>query len=154
MKDREKGKKYSNQLISPETSDSNDSAFAEYLLYTNVYSNTPNFKGSLSITNNNSIIDKVSSTLTLKMTSPFDFVSGFFSATKEGKGTIPPSNSGMSWFRNPGQIGGELYADLDILYDYSNQIYFGLFYLIDNQVLIPKLIVKQGKHQFEEKFEI
>lgn len=126
---REKGKKYSNYLNSSETSNPNDSTFADYLSYTDVYSNTPNFKGALAITNYNSIIDKISSTLTLKVTSPFDFVSGWFSATEEGKGTIPSSNAGMSWFRNPGQIGGgwkEVYADIDILYEYSDQIYFGL----------------------------
>ena len=49
-----------------------------------------------------------------------------FSATEEGKGTIPLSNSGMSWFRNPGQIGGQVYADLDMLYQYNDQVYFGL----------------------------
>ena len=123
---RDKGKKYSNFLNSTESSNPDDSTFADYLFYTNVYSNTPNLKGSITITNYNSIIDKVSSTLTLKMTSPFDFVSGYFSATEEGKGTIPLSNAGMSWFRNPGQIGGQIYADLDMLYQYNDQVYFGL----------------------------
>ena len=123
---RDKGKKYSNFLNSLESSNPSDSVFADYLFYSNVYSNTPNLKGSISITNYNSIIDKVSSTLSLKMTSAFDFVSGFFSATEEGKGTIPPSNAGMSWFRNPGQIGGQVYADFDLLYEFSDQIYFGL----------------------------
>ena len=116
---RDKGKKYSNFLNSLESSNPSDSVFADYLFYSNVYSNTPNLKGSISITNYNSIIDKVSSTLSLKMTSAFDFVSGFFSATEEGKGTIPPSNAGMSWFRNPGQIGGQIYADFDLLYELS-----------------------------------
>ena len=126
VKKRDKGKKYSNYLNSTESSNPNDSTFVDYLFYTNVYSNTPNLKGSITITNYNSIIDKVSSTLTLKMTSPFDFVSGYFSATEEGKGTIPLSNAGMSWFRNPGQIGGQIYADLDMLYQYNDQVYFGL----------------------------
>ena len=67
---RDKGKKYSNYLNSTESSNSDDSTFVDYLFYTNVYSNTPNLKGSITITNYNSIIDKVSSTLTLKMTSP------------------------------------------------------------------------------------
>ena len=31
----------------------------------------------------------------------------------------------MSWFRNPGQIGGQVYADLDILYEYNDKVYFG-----------------------------
>ena len=123
---REKGKKYSNFLNSSEASNPNDSTFADYLPYEEVYSNTPNFKGSLSITNSNGLIDKVSSTLSVKMTSPFDFVSGYFSATEEGEGEIPPSNAGMSWFRNPGQIGGQVYADLDLLYEYSDKMYFGL----------------------------
>ena len=100
--------------------------FASYLPYANIYSNTPNFKGSLSITNYGSLIEKLSSTITLKRTSPFDFVSGFFSATEEGKGTIAPSNAGQSWFRNPGRIGGQWYADLDMLYEYSENVYFGL----------------------------
>ena len=131
---RDKGKKYSNYLNSPESSSPGDSTFSDYLFYANVYSNTPNLKGSIAITNYNSIIDKVSSTLTMKMKSPFDFVSGFFSATEEGKGTIPPSNAGMSWFRNPGQIGGQVYADLDIcmnivisyILDYLSRIFLRL----------------------------
>ena len=122
---REKGKRYSNYLNSLESSSPSDSIYADYFLYANIYSNTPNFKGSLAITNYNSFLDKLSSTITLKMTSPYDFVSGFFSATDEGKGTIAPANAGQSWFRNPGQIGGQLYADLDMMYDYSKQIYFG-----------------------------
>ena len=69
---RDKGKKYSNYLNSTESSNQDDSTFADYLFYANVYSNTPNLKGSIVITNHNSIIDKVSSTLTLKVTSPFD----------------------------------------------------------------------------------
>tara|TARA_Y100001934_G_C12357661_1_gene778958 strand:- start:110 stop:2902 length:2793 start_codon:yes stop_codon:yes gene_type:complete len=123
---REKGKKYSNYLSSLETANPSDSIYADYFLYANVYSNTPNFKGSVAITNHNGLVDKLSSTITFKMTSPYDFVSGFFTATDEGKGTIPPANAGQSWFRNPGQIGGQLYADFDMMYDYSNQIYFGL----------------------------
>ena len=58
------------------------------------------------------------------MTSPFDFVSGYFSATEEVRHNL--SNAGMSWFRNPGQIGGQLYVDLDMSYQYNDQVYFGL----------------------------
>ena len=122
---REKGKRYQDYLNAPDSIPS-DSVFASYLPYANIYSNTPNFKGSLSITNYGSFIEKLSSTITLKRTSPFDFVSGFFSATDEGKGTIAPSNAGQSWFRNPGRIGGQWYADLDMLYEYSENVYLGL----------------------------
>ena len=123
---REKAKKYQDYLNAPDSLKiPSDSSFSTYLPYANIYSNTPNYKGSLSITNYGSLIEKLSSTITLKMTSPFDFVSGFFTATEEGKGTIAPGNAGQSWFRNPGQIGGQLYADVDMMYEYSNQLYFG-----------------------------
>ncbi len=124
---REKGKKYQDYLNAPDSLKIlSDSSFATYLPYANIYSNTPNLKASLSITNYGSFIEKLSSTITFKMTTPFDFVSGFFSATEEGKGTIAPGNAGQSWFRNPGQIGGQLYADFDMLYDYNENIYLGL----------------------------
>ena len=95
-------------------------------MYANVYSNTPNLKGSLAITGYNTLIEKLSSTIIIKRTSPFDFVSGYFTATEEGKGTIPASTAGQSWFRNPEQIGGQWYADIDMLYEYSENVYFGL----------------------------
>ena len=60
------------------------------------------------------------------MTSPFDFVSGFFEATEENKGVIPASTGGASWFRNPGQIGGQIYGDFDMNYRYSDQLNIGL----------------------------
>ena len=56
--------------------------------YANVYSNTPNFKGAFSITNQNSLIDNLTSTLNIKWTSAYDFSSGNFRATEEGKGEI------------------------------------------------------------------
>ena len=122
---REKGEKYYNYTIGAESSQLSDSAYVDYLSYARIYSNTPNLKGSFSITNHNGFIDKLSSTITLKMTSPFDFVSGYFEANEEGKGTIPASTAGQSWFRNPGQIGGQLYGDIDITYEHNDQTYLG-----------------------------
>ena len=95
---------------------------AEYLSYVNMYSNTPNFKGSLSITKFNTIMNSLTSTFNFKYTSPFDFSSGYFRATKEGKGEIPPQTIGQSWFRDPGQIGGQLYVDIDLNYKFNDHL--------------------------------
>ena len=51
------------------------------------------------------------------------FVSGYFEATEEGKGQIPATAAGQSFFRNPGQLGGQIYADLDFIYKISNNLY-------------------------------
>ena len=87
-----------------------------------MYSNTPNFKGSLSITKFNTIMNSLTSTFNFKYTSPFDFSSGYFRATKEGKGEIPPQTIGQSWFRDPGQIGGQLYVDIDLNYKFNDHL--------------------------------
>ena len=89
------------------------------------YSNTPNFKGAFSITNQNGLIDKLTSTVNFKWTSAYDFSSGNFRATKEGKGEIPPANAGVSWFRDNGRIGGTIYADIDLLYEATEQMIYG-----------------------------
>ena len=123
---REKGKKFVDYENGLDSSSPSDSIYGGYELYANVYSNTPNLKGSLAITGYNTLIEKLSSTIIIKRTSPFDFVSGYFTATEEGKGTIPASTAGQSWFRNPGQIGGQWYADIDMLYEYSKSMYFGI----------------------------
>ena len=60
---------------------------------------------------------------TIKGTSPYDFVSGYFEATKEGKGEA--AQVGQSWFINPGQIGGEFYSDLDLVYEFNENINIG-----------------------------
>ena len=61
--------------------------------------------------------------ITFKGTSPFDFVSGYFQATEEGKGE--ESAVGQSWSVNPGQIGGEIYSDLDLVYEVNKNINIG-----------------------------
>ena len=87
-----------------------DSIYGGYELYANVYSNTPNLKGSLAITGYNTLIEKLSSTIIIKRTSPFDFVSGYFTATEEGKGTIPARQQG-----NPGFVTLDKLADSGML---------------------------------------
>ena len=66
-------------------------------------------------------MDKLTSTLNFKWTSAYDFSSGNFRATEEGKGEIPPANAGVSWFRDNGRIGGTIYADIDLLYRLMNK---------------------------------
>ncbi|OUX32719.1 MAG: hypothetical protein CBE24_03010 [bacterium TMED264] len=117
---RKKGKDYLN--AAEENRNPNHIGFVNYA---NVYSNTPNFKGAFSITNQNGLIEKLTSTINLKWTSAYDFSSGNFRATEEGKGEIPPANSGVSWFRDNGRIGGTVYADIDLLYEASEQIICG-----------------------------
>ena len=70
----------------------------------------------------NTIMNSLTSTFNFKYTSPFDFSSGYFRATKEGKGEIPPQTIGQSWFRDPGQIGGQLYVDIDLNYKFSDHL--------------------------------
>ena len=81
-----------------ESADPSDSRFEKYYSYLQIYSNTPNLKGSVSLTNYNGIIDKLTSVITLKSTSKYDFVSGFFEATEEGKGDLPSSLTNQSFF--------------------------------------------------------
>ena len=72
---RKKGRKYLNLLNSNESSIPADSIYKSYYEYANIYSNTPNFKGSLSVTYYNSIIKNLTTTVTIKGTSPYDFES-------------------------------------------------------------------------------
>ena len=122
---RKKAKKYFNYLSGVESAVPSDSLLEKYYSYLQIYSNTPNFKGSISLTNSNGIINNLTSVFTLKTTSKYDFVSGFFEATEEGKGQLPASANNQSFFRNPGQLGGQLYADVDLIYDFNKEIYFG-----------------------------
>ncbi len=117
---RKKGEKYLNYLSATDLS---DSVYIDYYDYANTYSNTPNFKGSLSLTYFNSFIKGLTTVFTIKGTSPYDFVSGYFEATKEGKGEA--AQVGQSWFINPGQIGGEFYSDLDLVYEFNENINIG-----------------------------
>ena len=120
---RKKGRKYLNLLNSNESSIPADSIYKSYYEYANIYSNTPNFKGSLSATYYNSIIKNLTTTVTIKGTSPYDFESGWFAATKDGKGEM--SQIGQSWWINPGRIGGDIYSDIDMIYQFNNGIHLG-----------------------------
>ena len=117
---RKKGEKYLNYLSATNLS---DSIYVDFQDYFNIYSNTPNFKGSLSLTYFDSFIKGLTTVFTVKGTSRYDFVSGYFEATEEGKGE--ESQVGQSWSVNPGQIGGELYSDLDFVYQVNENINFG-----------------------------
>tara|TARA_B100001758_G_scaffold31936_1_gene23172 strand:- start:681 stop:1637 length:957 start_codon:yes stop_codon:yes gene_type:complete len=117
---RKKGERYLNYLSATDLS---DSVYIDYYDYANIYSNTPNLKGSLSLTYFDSFIKGLTTVITFKGTSPFDFVSGYFEATEEGKGE--ESQVGQSWSVNPGQIGGEIYSDLDLVYEVNKNINIG-----------------------------
>ncbi len=117
---REKGKTYLNTVDSLKNSE-----YLPFLDYANVYSNTPNYKGALSITIQSILIDKLISTFNIKWTSAYDFSSGNFSATEEGEGQIPPALSNISWFRDNGRIGGTFYADIDLIYQFNEKIIIG-----------------------------
>ena len=52
----EKAEKYSNYLNGAESADPSDSRFEKYYSYLQIYSNIPNLKGSVSLTNYNGII--------------------------------------------------------------------------------------------------
>ena len=77
----------------------------------------------MSLTYFDSFIKGLTTVFTVKGTSRYDFVSGYFEATEEGKGE--ESQVGQSWSVNPGQIGGELYSDLDFVYQVNENINFG-----------------------------
>ena len=121
---RNKGKKYRDLLNNIGSSLPSDSIYATYYDYANIYSNTPNFKGSLSFTIYDSFIKNLTTTINFKGTSAYDFESGFFAATSDGKGEM--SQIGQSWWINPGPIGGDIYSDIDFLYQFDSSIYFGL----------------------------
>ena len=117
---RKKGERYLNYLYEENLS---DSIYIDYYDYVNIYSNTPNFKGSLSMTFFDSFIKGLTTMITIKGTSPYDFVSGYFEATEAGKGE--EAQVGQSWFINPGQIGGEIYSDIDLVYELNSNINIG-----------------------------
>ncbi len=117
---RKKGERYLNYLYEGNLS---DSIYIDYYDYVNIYSNTPNFKGSLSMTLFDSFIKGLTTMITIKGTSPYDFVSGYFEATEAGKGE--EAQVGQSWFINPGQIGGEIYSDIDLVYELNSKINIG-----------------------------
>ena len=117
---RKKGERYLNYLLEENLS---DSIYIDYYDYVNIYSNTPNFKGSLSMTFFDSFIKGLTTMITIKGTSPYDFVSGYFEATEAGKGE--EAQVGQSWFINPGQIGGEIYSDIDLVYELNSNINIG-----------------------------
>ena len=77
----------------------------------------------MSLTYFDSFIKGLTTVFTVKGTSPYDFVSGYFEATEEGKGE--ESQVGQSWSVNPGQIGGEIYSDLDFVYEVNKNINIG-----------------------------
>ena len=84
------------------------------------------FKGSLSLTYFDSFIEGLTTVFySLKVLHTTIFVSGYFEATEEGKGE--ESQVGQSWSVNPGQIGGELYSDLDFVYQVNENINFWVF---------------------------
>ena len=66
---RKKGERYLNYLFEENLS---DSIYIDYYDYVNIYSNTPNFKGSLSMTFFDSFIKGMTTMITIKGTSPYD----------------------------------------------------------------------------------
>ena len=48
---------------------------------------------------------------------------GFLKLLRKEKAISSLNN--QSFFRNPGQLGGQIYADLDFIYDFNKEIYFG-----------------------------
>ena len=95
---REKAEKYAEELNLNEGNEADDSKFQKYYPYLKLYSNTPNLKGTLSITEKGTLNKNLSSSITFKGTSAYDFVSGYFEATEEGKGQIPATAAGQSFF--------------------------------------------------------
>ncbi|MBL51364.1 MAG: hypothetical protein CMG57_05345 [Candidatus Marinimicrobia bacterium] len=124
---RDKGKKYELYIDYPDSSATNnaDSIYSEYYDYRRIYSNTSNLKGSLVFTSLNTFVENLTASISLKWTKPFDFVSGDFEATAEREGQFSQFSGGTaSWYLNPGQIGGGIYADIDMIW-VQDKIHYG-----------------------------
>ena len=125
---RDKGKKYELVRDFPDSSATNnaDSIYSDYYDYRRIYSNTSNLKGSLVFSSLNTFVEGLTTSLSLKWTKPFDFVSGDFEATAEREGQFSQFSGGTaSWYINPGQIGGGVYSDLDMVYQLNDNVHFG-----------------------------
>jgi len=124
---RDKGKKYELVRDFPDSSITNnaDSIYSDYYDYRRIYSNTSNLKGSLVFTSLNTFVENLTTSISLKWTKPFDFVSGDFEATAEREGLFSQFSGGTaSWYVNPGQIGGGIYADIDMVW-VQDKIHYG-----------------------------
>ena len=125
---RDKGKKYELVRDFPDSSATNiaDSIYSDYYDYSRIYSNTSNLKGSLVLTSVNTFVEGLTTSILFKYTKPFDFVSGDFEATAEREGQFSQFSGGTaSWYINPGQIGGGVYSDLDMVYQLNDNVHFG-----------------------------
>lgn len=89
----------------------------EYKDFIDLYSNTSNFKYSLSTTFNSVFnIDGLGINFDLKGNKPYDFVSGSFRATKEQENRLSSHAYNTSYFEDKGQVGGGITMDLNINY--------------------------------------
>ena len=110
--------------------------------YRRVYSNTSNLKASFIFTSLNTFVEGLTTSISLKYNAPYDFVSGDFQATAEGRDEQYLQNS--NWNVDPGQIGGGIYADLDMSWVNGNLHYgFSVKNILETQIntfpLSPKI---------------
>ena len=140
---RDKGKKYENYLSYPDSLEfAPDSIHSGFYDYRRVYSNTSNFKASLVFTSLNTFVKGLTTSISLKYNAPYDFVSGDFQATAEGQDEQYLQNS--SFNVDPGQMGGGIYADLDMSWVNGNLHYgFSVKNIFETQIntfpLSPKI---------------
>ena len=140
---RDKGKKYENYVKYPDSLEfSPDSILSGFYDYRRVYSNTSNLKASLIFTSLNTFVEGLTTSISLKYNAPYDFVSGDFQATAEGRDEQYLQNS--SFNVDPGQMGGGIYADLDMSWVNGNLHYgFSVKNILETQIntfpLSPKI---------------
>ena len=140
---RDKGKKYENYLSYPDSLEfAPDSIHSGFYDYRRVYSNTSNFKASLVFTSLNTFVEGLTTSISLKYNAPYDFVSGDLQATAEGRDEQYLQNS--SFNVDPGQMGGGIYADLDMSWVNGNLHYgFSVKNIFETQIntfpLSPKI---------------
>ena len=123
----------------------------------NLYSNTSNFKYSLSTTFNSVFnIDGLNINCDVKGNNPYDFVSGAFRATKEQNISLSSHAYNNSYFEDKGQIGGGITMDLNIIYKFNDySVNLGINNITESQTftfplspLLPRSYVFELGYQF------
>mgnify|MGYP001194871107 CR=1 FL=1 len=117
-----------------------NSKYAEYL---DLYSNTSNLKWNLVATIFDFITYGLDLSVMVKGNKAYDFKSGFFTATANGKGNSYGQFD--NWQQNNGQVGGGYVIDLNSIYNLNYNIQLGLSVtnIFESQALTFPLSPKQ-----------
>ncbi len=91
--------------------------------WSNFYFNTPEWKWSLGLNASNLIWNGLDIDLSLRQVAAYDFVTGLWSATEAGEGTVPAGPAaGNPYYLDPGPLGGFSLWDLAASYRFNPQL--------------------------------